>query len=73
MLKEKYVGAFLPDGWMFNGYMYLDADAHTQINHPNFEGVIKHFIDTENALIGDYNREVQKEWRNDLLKYENKQ
>lgn len=26
MLKDKYVCAMLPDGWFFNGFMYLNYD-----------------------------------------------
>ena len=28
------------------------------------------YIDEQNSEIGDYNRDVQKEWRNDVNKYE---
>ena len=71
MLKEKFVSLMLPDGWFFNGYYYLNHDGATQFVHPNLELIIKTYIDEQNGEIGDYNREVQKEWRNDLKKYEN--
>lgn len=70
MLKDKFVSSMLPDGWFFNGYMYLNYDGIVQQEHPNLEAIIKQFVDEQNAQIGDYNREVQKEWRNDLNKYE---
>ena len=70
MLKDKYVSSNLPDGWFFNGYMYLNFEGVVQPEHPNLEMIIKNYIDEQNSQIGDYNREVQKEWRNDLNKYE---
>jgi hypothetical protein len=70
MLKDKYVSSMLPDGWFFNGYLYLNYDGITQEEHPNLEAIIKAYVDEQNAEIGEYNREVQKEWRNDLSKYE---
>lgn len=70
MLKDKYVSQHLPDGWFFNGYLYLNWDGKTQETHPNLEGIIKMYIDEMNSEIGDYNRDVQKEWRNDANKYE---
>lgn len=58
MLKDKYVCQFLPNGWFYNGYLYFDIDGKSQGNHPNLEGIIKHYIDEQNGEIGDYNREV---------------
>ena len=63
----------LPDGWFFNGYFYLNHDGDKSFTHPNLELIIKNFLDEQNGEIGDYNREVQKEWRNDLRKYEQQQ
>ena len=70
MLKEKYVSDFLPDGWFFNGYFYLDVNGDTSNIHPNLEQLIRNYIDEQNGSIGDHNREVQKEWKNDIRKYE---
>ena len=70
ILKEKYVSSQLPDGWFFNGFLYLNYDGDTQVEHPNLEGIIKGYIEEQNAEIGDYNRDVQKAWRNDLAKYD---
>ena len=58
MLKDKYVSSHLPDGWFFNGYMYLNYEGVVQPEHPNLEMIIKNYIDEENSQIGDYNREV---------------
>ena len=70
MLKDKYVCTMLPDGWFFNGYMYLNYDGIQQPEHPNLEAIVKLFMDEQNSQIGDFNREVQKEWRNDTQKYD---
>jgi len=45
MLKEKYVSSFLPDGWFFNGYFYLDINSKQEFTHPNLELIIKNYID----------------------------
>jgi hypothetical protein len=58
MLKDKYVSSHLPDGWFFNGYMYLNFEGVVQPEHPNLELIIKTYIDEQNSQIGDYNREV---------------
>ena len=45
MLKDKYVSDMLPDGWFFNGYLYLNFDGITQVEHPNLEAIIKKYVD----------------------------
>lgn len=45
MLKDKYVSSMLPDGWFFNGYMYLNFDGIQQPEHPNLELIIKTYLD----------------------------
>ena len=60
----------LPEGWFFNGYFYLNYDSEKSFTHPNLELIIKNYLDEQNGQIGDFNREVQKEWRNDLKRYE---
>jgi hypothetical protein len=70
MLKDKYVSAMLPDGWFFNGYLYLNYDGVTQAEHPNLEAILRHFVEEQNAIIGEYNREVLKTIRNDTSKYD---
>lgn len=69
MLKDKYVSSMLPDGWFFNGFMYLNYEGVQQVEHPNLEAIIRQYVEEVNAEIGDYNREVQKEWRQDTSKY----
>ena len=69
-LKTKYVGEGLPDGWFFNGYLYVDIDGKSQLEHPGLETLIANYIAEQNSEIGDFNREVQKEWKNDTNKYE---
>jgi hypothetical protein len=41
MLKEKYVSSMLPDGWFFNGFLYLNYEGVTQVEHPNLEAIIR--------------------------------
>ena len=70
MLADKYVSQFLPEGWFYNGYYYIDVNSTISNTHPNLELLIKNYIDEQNEVIGEHNREAQKEWRNDAKKYE---
>jgi len=70
MLKEKHFADFLPEGWFFNGSYYLHVNGDSQISHPNFGEVIKTYLDEQNAVIGTYNREVQKEIKNEQKMFE---
>ncbi len=58
MLADRHLSDFLPDGWYYNGYYYLDVDGKNQMVHPNLELIIKNYIDETNSKIGDANREV---------------
>jgi hypothetical protein len=40
MLKEKYVGEFLPDGWFFDGTYYMDYNGNKEVVHPGLENII---------------------------------
>jgi len=60
----------LPEGWFYNGYNYLDVDGKISFTHPNIELLIKTYLDDYNGQIGEYNREVQKEWKNDEKRYD---
>ncbi|CDW75335.1 UNKNOWN [Stylonychia lemnae] len=70
-LKDEFVSQMLPDGWFYNGYFYLHYDGRQSFTHPNLEAIIKQYLDEQNGEIGDYNRDLQKQQRNDLKKYEN--
>lgn len=58
MLKEKNVSENLPSGWYFNGNYYVDVEGNKKFEHPNLELLIKNYIDEQNSIIGDFNREV---------------
>ena len=70
MLKEKYYGEYLPDGWYFDGTYYLDCNGDKQKEHPGLEAIVAFYIEEQNGQIGTYNREVQKLVKTDQLKYE---
>ena len=71
MLEAKYLGTDFPDdgiNWIYTGYCYMSAssmDQKTCYQHPNREFLIKRYLDEINGAIGDYNRDVQKEWAMD--------
>ena len=52
----------LPDGWFFDGRMYMDFDGHYQSDHPSLQMHLQNYLEIENGKIGDYNRQIQKEW-----------
>jgi len=70
MLEEKFFGINLPSQFYHDGYSYIDEDGKRQKEHPNLDKLIEEFIDNENTQIGEYNRGVQKEWKQDAAKYE---
>ena len=70
MLKDRFVSSMLPDGWFFNGFMYLNYEGVVQQEHPNLEAIIRTFVDEQNSEIGDFNREVMKEAKAEVAKYE---
>mmetsp|Transcript_19461 Transcript_19461/g.17244 ORF Transcript_19461/g.17244 Transcript_19461/m.17244 type:complete len:187 (+) Transcript_19461:364-924(+) len=69
MLQEKYFGECLPDNFYHDGYTYVDDNGNRQEEHPNQKKLIEVFIEKENTKIGEYNRGVQKEWKQDKEKY----
>ena len=75
-LEAEYLGDCLPDDgihWIYTGYCYMSAsssDKLTCYEHPNREFLIKRYLDEINGTIGDYNRDVQKEWKMDAAKYD---
>ena len=77
MLEEKYIGADLPTdegaSWQFNGFAYQNMrslENDFKYEHPNREFLVKRYLLEINAEIGDYNRDVMKEWKADAQKYE---
>ena len=77
MLEDKFCGLDLPTGdrvqWEFTGYCYQNvlSDNHEKsFKHPNLEFLIQRYLDEVNAGIGQFNREVQKEWKMDLQKFD---
>lgn len=71
MLADRHLNDYLPEGWYYNGYYYLDVNGTISNTHPNLELIIKTYLDDTNGQIGEINREVQKEWKNDAKKYDN--
>lgn len=69
MLEEKYFCEHMPSNFYHDGYSYVDEDGNRQKEHPNLEKLIEVFIEEENAKIAEYNRQVQKEWKQDEIRY----
>lgn len=69
MLEAKYLGQDMPDdgiNWVYTGYSYTSASAIDQkscYGHPNRDFLIKRYLEEINGQIGDYNRDVLKEWK----------
>ena len=58
-------GECLPDGWYFSGRFYVDQDGQMQEEHPGLETLLKQYLGEANEGVGEYNRQVQKEWKED--------
>lgn len=41
-----------------------------QEEHPGLETLLKQHLMQENETVGDYNRQVQKEWKDDKQKFD---
>lgn len=72
MLEDKYTGLDLPSGdrvlWEYTGFCYentLSDNNERSYKHPNLEFLIQRYLDEQNADIGEFNRDVQKEWKMD--------
>lgn len=76
MLEAKYLGQDMPEdgiNWIYTGYCYMSAssiDKKSCYEHPNREFLIKRYLEEINNEIGDYNRDVQKEWKMDAQKFD---
>ena len=50
-------------GYYFDGRAYYNKeDGQSQWEHPNIELLIEKYLAEVNDEIGDFNRDVQKEW-----------
>jgi hypothetical protein len=49
MLKEKFIGDHLPEGWFFDGTYYLSYNGDKEVVHPNLEFIINLFVEEENS------------------------
>ena len=70
MVKNKFCGDHLPNGWYFDGRQYMNFDGDVVYEHPNLEMMLNGYLKEQNEKIGDYNRSVDKEWKEDLSRYE---
>ena len=77
MLEDKYTGLELPTGervlWEYTGFCYentLSDNNERSYQHPKLEFLIRRYLDEQNADIREFNRDVQKEWKMDLQKYD---
>jgi len=70
MIDEKFKGQNVPNGWFFNGRAYVDYDGKACVQHPSLEEFVTQYLAEQNGTIGDYNREVQKQWTNDIKQHE---
>jgi hypothetical protein len=57
-------GLETPEGYLFDGYSYINADGEKTKKHPMLEARIVDFVEQENERIGEFNRKLQKESSN---------
>lgn len=70
MLGQKYCGEFLPDGWYHAGRYYCNDQGEMSDDHPGMETLMKNYLMELNDSVGDHNRQVLKEWKDDQIKHE---
>lgn len=69
-IVTKNCGDHLPEGWYFDGRMYMNYDGQYKTEHPNLQFLLSQYLEEENSVVGDYNRGVMKEWKDDKLMFE---
>lgn len=57
-IRELYLLEDLPEGWNFDGTMFLDPEGVRVRNHPNFEFHIQKYISEKNKEIETYNSSI---------------
>lgn len=70
MLQEKNLESQLIGTWHFNGRYYMNDDCETTTVHPNMENLIKAYLEEVNAVIKDYNTDIDKQSAADKDKYD---
>jgi len=44
MIKTKFCGDHLPNGWYFDGRQYMNFDGDVVYEHPNLEMLLKGYL-----------------------------
>ncbi len=55
-IQTKYCGDYLPEGWYFDGRMYMNYDGEYKVEHPNLQMLLQNYLAGINDSVGDYNR-----------------
>lgn len=48
----------MPSGWIYTGSYYMNWEEETSEEHPSMEDLIKTYLEEENAVISDFNSNV---------------
>jgi len=64
------LGDFLPEGWEFCGRYWVNSNGDQSYEHPGMEAVLKNYLIELSDQVGDHNRQVLKEWKDDKQKFE---
>jgi hypothetical protein len=55
----------LPEGWYFDGRMYMNYEGEYKTEHPNLQLLLTQYLEQGNSVVCDHNRSVMKEWKDD--------
>jgi hypothetical protein len=69
-IQTKNCGDHLPEGWYFDGRMYMNYEGEYKVEHPNLQLLLSQYLEEGNSVVGDYNRSVMKEWKDEKTKFE---
>jgi hypothetical protein len=50
--------------------MYMNYEGKYQTEHPNLELLIKQYLEQENSVVGEFNRGVMKEMKEEQQRFE---
>lgn len=60
-IQTKNCGEQLPEGWYFDGRMYMNYEGEYKTEHPNLQLLLTQYLEQENLVVGDHNRSVMKD------------
>jgi hypothetical protein len=69
-IQRDHEGSDLPSGWYYTGSGYIDILGESAVDHPDTEKFVKLYLAAKNEKIGEYNRELVRQKREEAKLFE---